>query len=135
MKIINTGNIEAAPTRVHLDIYDTNCKDLLESSDDVRFKKVKSFETREIFAGFKTKLEVGAYCGKIEIFKNDEIVKEQNAFFNILERGSSPKVPGRFLGLNFWIWGGIGIIALAGIGYGGYKGYRVWKERESGEAK
>jgi hypothetical protein len=135
MKIVNIGNVKAAPTRVHLDIYDVSCRDLLESSDDARFKKVKSFETKEIFAGFKTKLEVGAYCGKIEIFKNDEIVKEQKVFFNILERGSLPEIPGKFLGLNLWIWGGIGIIVLAGISYGGYKGCRVWKKRKFGEAK
>ncbi len=135
IKIANTGNVEAAPTRVHLDIYDINCKDLLESSDDTRFKKVKSFETKEIFAGFKTKLEIGAYCGEIKIFKHDEIIKEQKVFFNILERGGLSEAPGGFLGLNFWIWGGIGIIALAGMGYGGYRGYRVWKKREGEKAK
>lgn len=130
MKIANTGNIEIAPTRVHLDVYDINCRDLLESSDDISFEKVKSFETKEIFADFKTKLEIGSYCGEIKIFREDEIIKEQKVFFNVLEKASLLKKTEEFLGFNIWIRVIIGIAVLAGIGYGGYRGYKFWKKKK-----
>jgi hypothetical protein len=128
MKITNTGNIEAAPTRVHLDVYDISCKDLLESSDSISLEKIKSFETKEIFARFKTELETGAYCGEIKIFKEDEAVKEQKVFFNIVARGTLPSGAKEFLGLSIWIWIVIGVVVLAGVGSGGYRGYKFWRK-------
>lgn len=135
MRITNTGNIEAAPTRAHLDVYDISCRDLLESSDSISLEKVKPFETKEIFAKFKTKLEIGAYCGEIKIFKEDEIVKEQKVFFNVVARGTLPSEAKEFLGLAIWIWVVIGIVALAGIGYGGYRGYKVWEKKKKKKKK
>lgn len=130
MKITNTGNIEVAPTRVHLDVYDISCKDLLESSDSISLEKIKSFETKEIFAKFKTKLETGAYCGEIKIFKEDEIVKEQKVFFNIMTRGTLPPETKEFSGLSIWTWIAIGVVVLAGVGYGGYRGYKLWRRKK-----
>jgi hypothetical protein len=131
MKIVNTGNVEVSPSRVHIDIYDISCQNLLKSSDDTSFEKVKSFETKEIFAKFRTRLEVGAYCGEIKIFKENEIVKEQKVFFNILERGTLPKEAKEFLGLKLWIWVVFALLVLLGIGFGIFGICRKLKRKSS----
>jgi len=131
LKVENTGNIKSAPTKVHLDVYDPFHRDLLWSGDDSRLEKIKPFETKEIFAEFKTGLAMGQYWGDIKIFKGEEVVKEEKVFFTITERlGLLDSLKADISDLPIWIWAIIGIVLLAGIGYGGYRGYKLWKKRK-----
>jgi hypothetical protein len=130
MLIENKGNVKIAPSKVTLDVYDLTRKNLLQSIEDKTLKKIEPFETKEILAEFSTKLSVGQYYAEIKIFKGEEISKEGQTIFTIFERGTLPSEAKEFLGLNIWIWAGIGFIVLAGIGYGGYRGYRIWKKKK-----
>lgn len=119
LKVENTGNIKSAPTRVHLDVYDSFHRDLLWSGDDSRLEKIKPFETKEIFAEFKTKLVMGQYRGDIKIFKGEEVTREERVFFTITEKEKGlAAFAGRVGGLAVWLWVILGVIILgAGVGF------------------
>ena len=127
--IENKGNAKIAPSKVTLDIYDLSRKDLLQSSEDKTLKKIKPFETKEILAEFPTKLDVGQYYAEIKIFKGEEILEKGQTIFTIFERGTLAKETYKFLGLSIWVWAVIGLIVLAGIGCGGWYGYRRYKKK------
>lgn len=89
MKVENLGNIEVAPSKVHLDIYDASKANLLESIDSVKIEgKVPPFQTKDIFAIFQSKLPQGSYWGKFKIFKGKEIVREGELVMAIRPRGT-----------------------------------------------
>lgn len=125
MKIENTGNVEGSPNRVLLDVYDNTGKNLLESKDDTKLEKIKPFETKEIFAEFPTKLGVGQYWGLIKIFKGDEVSKEEKLIFSIVKGSFSTRD-----WLIISLAGLAGVIVLAGAGYGGYRGYKIWRKKQ-----
>jgi hypothetical protein len=133
MLIENKGNVKIAPSKVTLNVYDLTRKNLLQSSEDKTLKKIEPFETKEILAEFPTKLGVGQYYAEIKIFKGEEISEEGQTIFTIFERGTLPSETKEFLGLSIWIWAIIGIVVLAGIGYGGYRGYKFCKKKKEVE--
>lgn len=131
LKVENTGNIKSTPTKVHLDVYDSFHRDLLWSGDDSSFTKINPFKTKEIFAKFKTGLAMGQYWGDIKIFKGDEPVREEKVFFTITEKlALLDSLKADISDLPVWIWVIIGIVVFAGIGYGGYRGYKVYRKRK-----
>lgn len=83
LRIENTGNIESSPTRVHLDVYDSLEKNILESSDQTELEKIKPFETKEIFVQFPTRLEPGTYYGVVSVYKNEEISRREKIIFDV----------------------------------------------------
>lgn len=128
LKVENTGNIKSAPTSVHLDVYDSFHQDLLWSGDDSNLEKIKPFETKEIFAKFKTELVMGQYWGDIKIFKGEEVVREEKVFFTITEKlGTLDNLKADIGELPIWVWAIIGIVILAGISY---VGYQIWKKKK-----
>jgi len=136
LKVENTGNIKSAPTKVHLDVYDSFHRDLLWSGDTSRLEKIKPFETKEIFAKFKTGLAMAQYWGDIKIFKGDEVAREEKVFFTITEKlGLLDTLKAEISELAIWVWAIIGIAVLAGIGYGGYRGYKIWKKTKKKKRK
>lgn len=107
MMVENTGNVESAPTRVHLEVYDIGEKELLEEHDDKRIKKVPPFTTSDISASFPTDLPTGQYWAKIKIYKENEIIQNNKISFDVVPHGN--------LGIKLGIWpwimmGGIFII-------------------------
>lgn len=88
MTIENTGNVEVAPTRVHVDIYDIGDKKLLESHDDKRIEKIPPFEIKDVVASFPTKLGVGQYWASISIYDEKEIVQRNKISFDIKPAGT-----------------------------------------------
>ena len=135
IEIENLGNIWAAPNRVQIDLYDNQGNELLESVETTRMKKVKPFGTEEITAEMPTILTAGSYQAYFKIFKNDEIINEGQTHISIIPYVAVPLKDKEFLGLNFLIWTGIGLVVLTGIGYGGYKGYRIWKKKKKKKVK
>jgi len=85
ISIENKGNVAAAPTNVHLDIYDQYMR-LITSGDDTNLELVPSFETKDIFAKFSAKLAIGYYWGDIKIFKGDELMQSGKIYFGVVER-------------------------------------------------
>ncbi len=106
MKIENTGNVKIAPTKVHLDIYTLDEKTLLESNDDKSIKKINPFETENVEAAFRTKLMIGQYWGKIKIYKDEEIVRNDKVAFTVMPAGTLPG------GNNLGIWPWLMLISL-----------------------
>ncbi len=123
LEIENTGNVKIAPSKVYLDIYDINEKELLESSYDTRMKKVAPFSTETIFADFPTKLGVGQYWGKIKVYKEDQIVNSYKLSFEIKPAGSLPDN-----GLGKWPAILLGsIVVAAAIFLFLFIKFRVWR--------
>lgn len=83
LRVENTGNIESSPTRVHLDVYDSLEKNILEASDQTELEKIKPFETKEILVQFPTKLEPGTYYGVVSVYKNEEISRREKIIFDV----------------------------------------------------
>lgn len=115
MQIENIGNIKAAPTRVYFDIYDTQEKELLESTETVKMKKIKPFATEWIIAELPTKLKPGSYWAQFKIFKNNEVVNEGKIHLSILASGTIPHAAKKFSDFRIWIFIAAGLIVLAGI--------------------
>jgi hypothetical protein len=90
IKIENTGNIKAAPTKVKLDIYDIGEKTLLETKEDKSIKKVDPFATADVIASYRTRLTAGQYWGKVKVYKENEIIKSDKIAFTIYPPGKSP---------------------------------------------
>ena len=133
IKIENIGNVKASPSKVHINIYDAQEKELLESVETTKIEKVNSFETKTVVAELPTKLPVGSYWVHFVIFKKDEVVNKGRLHLSILPYGTLPKEAKEateFLGLNVWIWIVIGAVILLGVGYGRYKGYRIWEKKK-----
>lgn len=129
MQIKNTGNIESAPTKVHLDIFDIEKKELLESVDNAnQLETIKPFETKEIIAEFPAELKKGSYWIQFKIFKNEEVVYEGEVPLSIMSEGaiaveSLEKEIGKKESSYLYLFIGIGVVVLVGIGFS------VWRRR------
>ncbi len=133
MEIENLGNTKAAPTKVIFDIYDSKREELLESTETTKMEKVEPFEIQKIVAELPTKLPPGSYWAKFKIFKEDEIVREEELHLGIFPKGTitgykgygfdglSPKDKASVIGII------LGILAI--VGFGGWQGYRFWGKR------
>jgi len=135
IQIENIGNIDAAPSKVRFDIYDSKEKKLLESIETRRFdKKVKPFETEWVLAKLPTRLKPGSYWAQYKIYKKEKVVSQGKIHLSILPKGSIPGYQGAgLLDLslrdNFVIVLVI-LVVLAGLGYGGYRGIQYWQKRK-----
>ena len=130
IQIENLGNVKAAPSKVTFEIYDEYEKEILETIETTKIGKVKPFKIEWVIAELKTRLKAGSYWAQYKIFKKDEVVNSGKIHLSILPYGTLPKVEKEFFGLNIWYWVIIGIVALAGIGYGGYRGYLWYKKKK-----
>jgi len=115
LNIENTGNVEVAPSKITLDIFDILEKNKLESLEDDDIKKVKAYSTELVSAEFPTKLDAGQYWGKVRVYKDNEtIVNSYKIAFTITPPGGSGNPPE----LGVWPWlvlAGLIIAALAVI--------------------
>ncbi len=129
MTIKNTGNIESAPTKVHFDIYDIKKEELLESVDNInQLEKIKPFETKEIVAEFPTELEKGNYWAQFKIFKNEEVVRRGEVPVTILSKGANDLEKETSKKGFSYLYIGIGIVVLAGIGFALWRKRRMIKQ-------
>ena len=125
VRVENTGNVKIAPTKVHLDIYDLTEKNLLESGDYKRLEKVEPFETKEIAAYFPTKLPEGQYWGRVNVYKGNEVVRNDKLIFTITPPGSSGLgVPG--YGYKPWLML-FGLVAAGALALLLLIKIRVWR--------
>jgi hypothetical protein len=111
MRIENTGNVPVSPTKVHVDVYDLNEKELLESYDDEKFDQVEPFATADTKATFPTKLGVGEYWAKIRVYQENEIIHKDKIIFAV--KPPDPATKGRPEGL--WPWIVMGGLIFSGL--------------------
>jgi len=124
MKIENTGNTKVAPSRVNLEIYDLNEKELLESYDDTSIKKIDPFVIKETTASFPTNLEVGHYWAHVKIYKDKDIIHKDKIAFAVVPNGELPG--GTKLGIWPWLMVG-GMLAGAALIIFALVKIRVWR--------
>jgi len=90
LRIENLGNIECQPTKIVLDIYDSNKTNLLETVEASKIGSVKPFENNVILASFLTKLQPGSYYAHYKVYKNQEIAQggEGEVHLSIMPKGT-----------------------------------------------
>ena len=89
--IINTGNVTARPTKVHVEVFDKFNKNLLESQDIIEMGSVEPFVTGDIVIPVPTKLGIDQYWARISVYKNEVLLKEQDLVFEIVPVGNLQK--------------------------------------------
>jgi hypothetical protein len=104
MTLRNTGNVSVSPSKVTVDIYDSNGKKLLERTEHSnRIRKVDPFKTEDVFAELPSHLSPGSYRAKYVIYNDDEEVKTGELTFNIMPTGTIEGDFGYgFMGLSLW---------------------------------
>jgi len=119
LRIENLGNIQCQPTKIVLDIYDSNKNNLLETVEASRIGSVKPFENNFILVNFLTKLKPGSYYAQFKIYKNNEIAQggEGEVHLSIMPKGTIQGYKGANvfdLGLKdkAIIFGGSGLILI-----------------------
>lgn len=125
LKIENLGNVKVAPSRVKLELYDIGEKSLLEEREDTSLKKVEPYKTEDVTASFRTKLPPGQYWGKVKVYKENEIVKNDKLAFTIYEPGKSPNGARPLGPWPYVMMGTIILFLLAVIGV--LIKYRSWR--------
>lgn len=101
LDVENTGNVKTAPTKVVMEVYDLAEKELLESYTDDSIAKVDPFDRQKVYADFRTKLKPGQYWGKVKVYRDNDIIKNDKITFNVFENGQG-KV-NTDLGIMPWI--------------------------------
>jgi len=89
--IINTGNVEARPTKVHIEVFDKFNENLLESQDIIEMGSVEPFVTGDIAIHVSNKLGINQYWARISVYRDEVLLKEQSLVFEIVEVGSLQK--------------------------------------------
>jgi len=129
LKIENKGNVEAGPTKVHLDVFDKYHQQLLESGEKDISGKVEPFRIEEISVEFPTNLGVGQYWGDFKVYKDEEVAIEDKLVFYIVEKEALPVkeeskgFPGWWMGSSLYL--GIGLIILAGLIFLGWRKRKI----------
>lgn len=90
MHIENTGNVPAAPLKVHFDIFDSAGQRTLESTENTNdIEKLLPFATKRVFAYLPTRLPPGSYRVRYDIVKSEGISAQKGELsFTILPRGT-----------------------------------------------
>lgn len=101
MTLENLGNLDVAPSRVHIDITDISKKKTLASLDDKSFDKVGPFEVADVEATFPVNLDPGQYWALIKVYKDNEIIKTDDKTFTISPAGEMGAAAPDF---GIWPW-------------------------------
>lgn len=97
IEIKNTGNVEASPTKIYLDVYDsTNQVKIASLENDGIADKVNPFETKQVIVEFSNQLKAGPYYARFKIYNRDVLAKEGELSLSVLPPGTLPS-PGQSL--------------------------------------
>lgn len=101
MSIENIGNVDVAPSKVELKIYDRAGAVLLEETKNIgRMGKVKPYSISEVTAEMPTRLPAGSYIGRYRILNDDVVKQEGDLSLSILPAGTLQVAGFGFLGLS-----------------------------------
>lgn len=99
--IENTGNVDVAPSKVELRIYESTGNLLLEETKNIgRIKKVKPYATETVTAEVPTRLPAGPYLVRYRVYNGDEIKQEGDLSLSILPYGTLQLAGFGFMGLS-----------------------------------
>ncbi len=89
MTIENTGNAVFGPTKVRLDIYDSQVEQLLETTENTnKIEQIDPFAIKEVIAELPTRLPAGRYTAKYTIYKNDEVAQQNQINLSVASIGA-----------------------------------------------
>lgn len=101
MLIENIGNVDIAPSKVELKIYDRTGKVLLEETKNIgKVKKIKPYATEEVTAEVPTRLPDGSYVVRYKVYNGEEVKQEGDFSLSILPEGSLQVAGFGFMGLS-----------------------------------
>ena len=101
MSIENTGNVDVAPSRVELRIFDRSGKVLLEETDNIgRIDELTPYATGDVMAEIPTRLPAGSYIARYQIYNDDEIKQEGDLSLSIRPYGTVQAAGFGFAGLS-----------------------------------
>lgn len=101
MAIENIGNVDVAPSKVDLRIYDRSGKVLLEETDNIgRVKRIKPYATETVTANIPTRLPAGSYVARYRVYNGEEVKQEGDLSMSILPAGTLDTAGFGFIGLS-----------------------------------
>ncbi len=101
MLVENTGNINVAPSKVAMRIFDGSGKVLLEETESLgRMNKIIPYATEEIVAEIPTRLPSGPYVVRYDIYNDEEIKQSGELNLSILPYGTLQTAGFGFTGLS-----------------------------------
>ncbi len=101
MAVENIGNVDVAPSKVDLRIYDRSGKVLLEETDNIgRVKRIKPYATETVTANIPTRLPAGSYIARYRVYNDDEVKQEGDLSMNIRPAGTLETAGFGFIGLS-----------------------------------
>jgi methionine-rich copper-binding protein CopC len=101
MMIENIGNIEVAPSKVDLRIYERTGTVLLEETKHIgKINKINPYGTDNITAAVPTRLPAGSYVARYRIYNDDEVKQEGDVSLTILPYGTLQVAGFGFSGLS-----------------------------------
>lgn len=101
MAIENIGNVDVAPSKVDLRIYDRSGKVLLEETDNIgRLTRIKPYATEIVTANIPTRLPAGSYIARYRVYNDDEVKQEGDLSMSILPAGTLETAGFGFIGLS-----------------------------------
>ncbi len=128
LKTENTGNVEAAPTQVHVDFYDSNDQVLLLGLDNANtLTKIKPYSTSDVSAEFSTEtLKQGTYWAHIKVLSEQNKIREEKINLTVYPAGSLPR---EGVSVNWKLVVGVVMILIVVLGFigasrGGRRRYR-----------
>lgn len=84
VRLRNDGNVQARPSKVHLDIYDISHRKLLESRDITELGWIKPFETSQIQGSSPVELELGEYWADVSVYRDGESLGISEVHFKVV---------------------------------------------------
>jgi len=97
----NTGNVDVAPSKIALQVYDYSGKVLLEETKNLgRIPKIKPFSTDTVTASIPTRLPHGSYVTHYKIFNGDDVKQEGDLSLTIHPYGTLQTAGFGFMGLS-----------------------------------
>lgn len=120
LKIENKGNQETGPTKVYLKVFDKYHQNLLTESEVDISERVKVFKIQDLVIEFPVSLDIEQYWGELEIYKDEELLKQDQRVFYVLEKLLTPPVENqrqKHKGLPYLyiIIGVVAILILGGV--------------------
>ncbi len=101
MLVENTGNVDNAPSRVEVSMYDSTGTVLLEETvNKGRVKKIKPYAAEDVVANVPTRQPAGSYLARYKIYNGDEVKQEGDVSVNVLPYGTLQTAGFGFMGLS-----------------------------------
>ncbi|MEK7462638.1 MAG: hypothetical protein AAB618_03615 [Patescibacteria group bacterium] len=97
----NIGNVEVAPSKVEIKLYERTGTVLLEETKNIgKVPKVKPYATETVAAEIPTRLPAGSYVARYKVFNGDDVKQEGELSVNILAYGTLQLAGFGFMGLS-----------------------------------